>query len=725
MEQTSQAFDNYIMQDSREFKSRLLLNGNPLSSVIMSAQLKGGSNSEDDFSLGSAISQYIDVVATVPSTPIEGRELTFQIGVDIEGEEQWIDMGVFTVEKPKANEGEIKFTAYDRMMKMEMPYFSNLGANTNTVAMLTEIGQKTGVPIVTTGLSIINCKKIEGGTYREALSYISQIHGGFAICARDGKIYVKTYTDSNYTVPSARYWGAFDRNEFHYTLEKITCYIGKDDEGKNISISVGSGMREISFSNPYMTQAMLDSIWTRLKNYVYMPGSFGFLGDPRIDPWDVLTIIGTDEKHYKVPCMELNQIFDGGLSTEVEAVGKTEAEKATGFKGPNAQQQDRFLVELALINHALINKLDVDTAEINYATITALEAVDAKIQHLEVDYGEFKTLVAKDFTATKADITNLDANYANIRNLLSGSAGIGDLVNIHLTSENAVLDTLLVREQIAKQISVNDLMAGRIYTNRFEIWSDEDGGMKIFGATQQFTDGDGLVRMQAGLDADGAFNYYILDKDGSVMFDALNGIQAEGIKTAVITDSMVANGANIKGSKVLIDEVGQTLDIAFSSMYYNVSNAEANALDALNQVSRFVVDLSSIDLQLAQINEVIYGIVADDGTYILQTTVEGGSVDGTHTATIHARVYCANAEVTTTILPEYFLWTRRSEDAAGDEAWNLQKVTGYSITLTGEDVDMIATFQCTVAVPEEYDIFTMNDENITTMSGDNLLAMVV
>ena len=44
-------------------------------------------------------------------------------------------------------------------------------------------------------------------------------------------------------------------------IEKITCYIGKDSDGNDVSVSVGSGTREISFSNPFMTQEMLDNVW--------------------------------------------------------------------------------------------------------------------------------------------------------------------------------------------------------------------------------------------------------------------------------------------------------------------------------------------------------------------------------------------------------------------------------------------------------------------------------
>lgn len=65
-----------------------------------------------------------------------------------------------------------------------------------------------------------------------------------------------------------------------------------------------------------------------------------------------------------------------------------------------------------------------------------------------------------DLSAVNGRIDVLDSNYANIRNLLSGAAGIGDLQNIHLTSDNAVIDTALIRTAVMQSVTIGDLLAG-------------------------------------------------------------------------------------------------------------------------------------------------------------------------------------------------------------------------------------------------------------------------
>ena len=141
-----------------------------------------------------------------------------------------------------------------------------------------------------------------------------------------------------------------------------------------------------------------------------------------------------------------------------------------------------------------------------------------------------------------------------------GMQELEDLVNIHLTTQNAVIESALIKNAVMQSVTVSDLLAGNIYTNKFQIWSDASGGMKIFGATQQWMDKDGRIRMQAGLDSGGAFNYYIVDPEGNTMFDALNGVSAAGIKAPIIKDSMVADDASISGYKINVQTLAQNIN---------------------------------------------------------------------------------------------------------------------------------------------------------------------
>ena len=582
MYQSSEAFGNWIQQDSRTFQARITLEGKTITEGILSIRINGGSSSEDDFSLGSAVSRYVELEIEKTGTRFEGYEFLLELGLNGE----YIPMGYFTAEKPKGDEERLSITAYDRMVKMECACFLELPDSTNTVAVLKGVGTIAGVEVVTEGLTVIPMKKPVGYTCREVLSYVAQLYGGFAICNRAGKIEIKSYEDNDYTVTAGRYWDSFTHNDLPFVLGKITCYTGKNKKGEDISIHVGDGVRGIYFSNPFMDQTALDNIWGKLRNYTYMPGSFRFLGDPRIDPWDVLTVKDRNENAYKVPAMKLTQEYDGGLSTEVEAVGKTEAEQRTGFTGPNTQNMDRLYAQLVLIDHAMINKLDVDTAKITYATIDNLNALKAEIEQLDVT--ELTARVAKIEKAyiTDAEVKTLLAGYATIGNLNATNAQITSLSGKFAAFEKTTTEELVAAKgwllegsigdaQISK-VSANKLTAGTIDTAIVTV-AGSDGHLRISDNTIQIKDLQ-RVRVQIGKDASGEYSLSVWDKAGKLIWDALGATEST-IQRKIIRDKMVADDAAINALKLDLKSFNTALTeqgVSISGTVVQVGNKTLN-----------------------------------------------------------------------------------------------------------------------------------------------------
>lgn len=586
MYQSTAEFGNLVQQDSRTFKCLLTYDKVSITKV-KSIKLTGGSEAEDDFSLGSTMSQYIEVTIPDGNLLIEGKEILLQIGMEVDGLTEYVPIGFFTAGKPKKADDQITFTAYDRMMNTERT-FSMDGTTTNTVAVLKKIADITGVPVVTSGLTTISMKVPKGYSCREVLSYVAQLHGAFAVCNRRGQIELHTYVDSNYKVKPSRYWGNFEHNDYAFDVSKFVCFTGQDKNGKSISIFSGSGARSVSFSNPFMTQTVLNNILASFKNFSYMPGALKMMGDPRLDSWDVLTVEDLSGNTYKVPVMKLEWEYDGGLTYSVEAVGLSEEETNADYKGPQTKEMERYYAQLVMINQAMINKLDVDTANITYATIKKLDVVEENVQKIHGEVGNFKELTAANFTAANAKIDVLDGNYANLKVLLSGGAGIGDLQNIHLTSQNAVIDSALIRSAVMQTVSVADLLAGTISTNKFLIASD-DGGIRIQGATQQWSDTDGTVRMQAGRDAKGDFTFSLFDKTGKGILIDATGVKPDAIADGLIVNKMVADNAGIAGSKLDIPSVVSAINdssqtIKSSRIWFDEQNQSLNqTYSQLNQ----------------------------------------------------------------------------------------------------------------------------------------------
>lgn len=701
MYQSTKAFDNLIQQDSRTFKCLVTCDDVSIEN-IKSVKFTGGSEGEDNFSLGSTVSQYVSITMSCAGA-IEGKEFLLQIGMDIDSVEEYVPIGYFTAGKPSKNEEQIEFTAYDRMTQTERP-FSIDGTTTDTISILKRIEKITKVPVVTSGLSSISMSVPKGYSCREVLSYIAQMYAGFAVCNRQGQIEIHTYEDNKYTIGTGRYWDNFEHNDYLFTVDRLTCYTGQDKDGNSISISSGSGARTISFSNPFMTQGILDGAFQKLKSFSYMPGTLKMLGDPRLDVWDIITVEDLSGESYKVPVAKLEWEYDGGLTYSIEAAGLSEDETNDSYKGPQTKEMERYYAQLVMIDTAMINKLDVDTAKITYATIKNLDVVKENVQEINGELGNFKNLTADKFTAIDAKITNLDVDYekvgilegeyANLKNVLMGNAGVGDLQNIHLTSENAVIDSALIRTAVMQTVSISDLLAGDISTNKFRILSD-DGGILIQGATQQWKDADGIIRMQAGRDANGDFTFALFDKTGKGILLDSTGIKEGAIADGLIVNKMVSDDAaisankldidslfttinnsvqTINSSRIWFDEKNQTLNQVYTQMSEDVESAKNEASNASQKMTSIETGLEGIRATLSETTSEVEEI--SDKTLIYNTQCTD---NGDETTTISAVLYKAGKDITREYPKKNYSWRKKTE--SGQEFLGY----GYEITVNNED----------------------------------------
>lgn len=249
--------------------------------------------------------------------------------------------------------------------------------------------------------------------------------------------------------------------------------------------------------------------------------------------------------------------------------------------------------ELAIINEALIGK----------ATIADLEAVYAEIENLDVDHINAKIAEIDQALILKADITQLDAlnahiaildaDLAKVTTLVGGNLTMDNIQSLVLTSSKVTVDNAFIKDAMIDRVSASKLTAGTINTSLVNIGS-EDGAMTITGSLQQFKDADGNVRIQLGKDATGDFTFALYGADGQGQLINQNGITASAIGDGLIVNDMVADNANISGSKldidsvietinddgtktisgakVYLDEQNQSLDVAFEQMHTTIED---------------------------------------------------------------------------------------------------------------------------------------------------------
>lgn len=593
MENRHPEFNTIAESSSARYYTSILVDGENINVDVNNFVYEGASNPDDDIKIGSACSNSISFSVYDPQVILEGKEVEVRQSVSENDSSDYIRVGFFLIQKPTSDGEVTTYTGYDRMILFERTYFSDLTFPAKASDVVDEICKNVGINFSTILKNDYTISQAPAGyTFREVIGYIAALYGTNAIINRDGELEFIWYTETDYVLTGDRiYQGGvqFD-SEFDFTLSTISCTVNTD--GESTTLYSGGGTQGISIENPFMTQEILDDIFTKLSGFNFRTLSVNFLGDWRLDIGDIITVT-KDSVDYRVPIMQITHKSDGGVMTTVKAVAKTETESEYSAAGPTTKALERYYADLVLINEALINKLDVYDAEITYATIQSLEAFEANvseliakcatIENLEANYATITQLNAAtariaDLEANSATISDLEANYAtitqlnaananidaltttaaNIKSLLAGNAGVGDLQAIHLTSANVVIDDAIINDAMISDLSASKITAGDIYTNKVRIYGDENKLLSIVDNTIQISDGT-VVRVQIGEDGDGDYNLYLWDANGNMLWNA-TGVTESGLNDGIIKDIAVADDAAIKGTKLDIESVAECLN---------------------------------------------------------------------------------------------------------------------------------------------------------------------
>lgn len=272
----------------------------------------------------------------------------------------------------------------------------------------------------------------------------------------------------------------------------------------------------------------------------------------------------------------------GNLSDPAARVTRIEYVEETVSKTVTT---DMLKAEVAEATKFKANQAEVDALSAKTANIEKLVTDKADISVLEADYAKIAYV-----DAVKEDVKELNANVADIDTLMFGSATGNVIQSSFANAVIAQLGAAQIKSAMIESVSASKITAGDIKTNNVRVLSD-DGRLIISDETIQISDED-RVRVQIGKDASGDYSINVWDVAGNLMFSK-GGITDSAIKEKIIRDDMVSDTANIaahkldidslfdeingstktiKSTKVYLDEEGQTLDLAFTTLGSTVSN---------------------------------------------------------------------------------------------------------------------------------------------------------
>ncbi len=464
------AITEIVRGNSARYYSKYVVDEKEHTETLNNFKFQNMINPNNEITIGNTCSSSVTFSIYMPTISLENKEITIFEGVKVGTEIKYIQLGIFTVTKQTSDGEYTSYEAYDRMYKADMPYFSDMTFPSTDKAILNEICGKLGISLAT---SITNTHTItdkpQGYTYREIIGYIAMLQGCNAVINADGNLELRWYKDSGYVLDGHKYYqqGVTFTTSKDFIIQKLTCNNTKSGSTEQSEITSGDGATGLTFANPFMTQAILDEIYKKIGGFTFRPLTVKFVGDYRLEVGDIITVNkgGVD---YKVPIMQITHECDGGLISTATSIGQSDTENTSVASGPITKRMERYYADLIAVNKALINKLDVDTAKITYATITNLKATNASIENLktnklDVTYAEIINANVESLKAANAEITQLKAN--------SLTADIADLKYAQIDFANVkgqVVTTSLIKDGAVTNEKVGNLSANKITSGEID-----------------------------------------------------------------------------------------------------------------------------------------------------------------------------------------------------------------------------------------------------------------
>ena len=560
---------------------KFYLLGAEIDVIVKSFNYYGILSSTDGISIGNTCSSYCEFELYNNNYNLENNEVQIKVGVEVNGSIEYVSLGYFIVKNQVKQDNIIKYTAFDRMIKLEDKYSPSSVSNLTTISIINDMCSQLGFEFENTLDAISVTKSIVGYTYREMFGFISALHGANCIFNDSGKLEFVWFTQPSSDLAtideSVMYENGLElTSNSSFKVKYLKCATGEtientttDENGEettettDVILSVGSGTTGITLSNPLMTQEILTNIYnTYFFNFEYQPCTVKRLGNILLEVGDIVTVnLGT--KSYSVPIMTIQHSIDGGVITDLVSLAETETEQSISYESPT----QRYIAQSVgtQIQELSANMVTTDYIASNYA----------KINLANITKGCIENAMIKDATISDAKIVELTANKISAgtlscdRLLFNGSDksivyylnNMGDLTSEEVNTING--DTLTDRTITADKIVANSISANEI---------------DVFDLFAQNITATGTI---TGLKVDAGEITGTTINGGSLFIGNSNGTYASIDSTGKLTCSnakikgeITATSLTLEGGALSIDasDVNGLSSVATSGSYNDLSN---------------------------------------------------------------------------------------------------------------------------------------------------------
>ncbi len=329
---------NAVTNAGRRIKTKVVINGtvelygDGTDGAVVSISIDEVLDSSNGLSMGTTCSSTCEIGIRMPSSPIPLTNGTIEpyVGLYDGTRIGFIRLGYFFITSVDSDSADevVKIKGIDRMALLGVPYNPTVTFPTTTTEILNDI--KTQYGITGGNVSSTTIDEYREGTVRDWLGWLAGLQGNSAYFSRSGQIGFKWYSNpstSLYTLDEDMQYQNGVKTTTQEEIQVASITSGTEDN----PIVAGNGVG-ITFTNPYMTQDILNGIYVNaLENetlaYTYRPMEVEWRCDPRLTVGDRITVM-VEGTAVSTIVMEQKITIEGGMKGTVYCYGKSDREVA-------------------------------------------------------------------------------------------------------------------------------------------------------------------------------------------------------------------------------------------------------------------------------------------------------------------------------------------------------------------------------------------------------------
>ncbi len=311
------------------------LSADPITSVTFT----GGNSNGNAATIGCAVSAGAEIVlerSLLDSAAFGTQQLHIDVGMLLDGEYEWIPMGVYRIANLKKTDGTVTLQCADDIgTVLERPYEVladfDFESGVDGKLFLSALCARRGVTVDLSGLPDVTLTIADPTdmTERQIVAALAGLWGKFACIDRMGTLRFLWYGHVDAQIgPDDYYDGECICGE-PFAPGYLKCY--NTTLAETLIAGDASGQQGMYFECPWCDQEQLEALWADLQDFGYSSVErVRLIGNPLLDPWDVITLTDAVGAAYDVPILAIYHEYDGGLITEISASAQTNTETQTG-----------------------------------------------------------------------------------------------------------------------------------------------------------------------------------------------------------------------------------------------------------------------------------------------------------------------------------------------------------------------------------------------------------